>query len=246
MVRKMRELCHLNNKNLFRLLVVALLLILAYIIFNTVNLVYEQEEEMFTIDPVHSDALSRPDDYFVEYDPKHSNLTFDEHCDQHGEWSSIGNTTYIKKTGVFFFTDMGLLRAHVLRRGDKQLTYSVNLTIYRRVKLKDSPRQVSFKLIKSIYKPDTNKWHSGSSSKYFYEVLSVRVDLSNLTDIRSLRMVAVFKEKETNRITNHPVNVKIKSVEYSNYASRKGTLVCSKVCLIVCSGMFDRLFDRIV
>jgi hypothetical protein len=233
----MRELCHLNNRNLFRLLAAILILILLFIVYNltfcltfckynTANLAYKMNEISAPIDPDHFRALARPADFFLEYDRNASNLTFDEHCDQHGEWSSIGNLTYIKRTGVFFFADLGLLRAHILRRGDKQASYSVNLTIYRRVKLKNSKDQ--FKFVRSIFKQDTHMWHSGSSSKYFYNVISVHVNLTGL-DLKNLRMLALFQQKETKMDATHPVNVKIKSLSTDDYASRKGTLVCSKV-----------------
>jgi hypothetical protein len=170
----------------------------------------------------------------IEFEQAGPYATFDEYCDQHGEWSSIGNDVFIKKNAAFFFSDVSLIRIHLLRRGSLNHSFSLNVRILKR------------KSESGKKKNDKNKFfvHSdiaisvakhekvSSSSKYYFDIINARLNLTELglqsADLNDLKFLVQVRDTLTNRASNIYVDMRVKQMSPLNFDKRKGSIVCGK------------------
>jgi hypothetical protein len=171
----------------------------------------------------------------IEFEQAGPYATFDEYCDQYGEWSSIGNDVFIKKNAAFFYSDVSLIRIHLLRRGSLNHSFSLNVRI-----LKKKPESAERKNIKNefvIYSDvsisQAKHEKVSSSSKYFYNIINARLNLTELglqsSDLNDLRFLVKVWDTITNRANSY-VKMRVKQMSPVNFDKRKGSMICGK-CL---------------
>jgi hypothetical protein len=173
---------------------------------------------------------------FIEFKQAGPNLTFDEYCDRHGEWSSIGNDVFIKKTGAFFFSDISLMRVYIFRRGSLEHSFSLDIKILMKKKslVKSDATKNQFFVHSSKEINETKLEKPGYVSKYHYNIINARLDLTELglqsTDLNDLKFQVQVRDILTNRTSNSYVDLRVKQMSPVNFDKRKGSMICGK-CL---------------
>jgi hypothetical protein len=240
-----------TNRGLFDLFLLMVLLISSVIVYNARHLFNLKRGNLYFLSGLYethpSDKAARLD--HVDSIEQHSshvdyaqtarphNMSFDEYCDKHGEWIAIKNNVYVKKTAAFLYIDANLVRIHILRRGSLQHEFSFQVKILKRTGLMDSTTGLNkYRIEANFFLNQTAVLHAVSSSKYFYNVLSAQLNLSEYvsrTDLtsrsRMLKVMVLVWDKTRHESADAFVNLKLKQLRSThNYNQRKGSLVCSK------------------
>lgn len=159
-------------------------------------------------------------------DPESVALSFDDYCDKYGEWETIDDHVFFKKSAVFYFVDMDLLRIHLLRHGSMRHEFIIFVTLLQ----SDGTNFTTLPTF-GLYSKDLELKFVHSSSKYFYSVIDARLDAMKhqlkIVDLTKTRILLIVKDLVSDSQTNNYLNVKIKRF-YGGEENKKGSLVCSK------------------
>ena len=150
-------------------------------------------------------------------------IDYDNNCDKYGEWETIDNNVFLRRTGAFYFIDSNLFNIHLLRRGSMHHNFSLTVTI-----LENADK--AYKTVATIRVNDTKLRHLWSTSKYFSAAINAHLayDLSGL-DLNSIEIKVLVTDKISGNTTKAYLNVKMKNLR-SDFASKKSSMVCTK-CL---------------
>ncbi|CAF0819602.1 unnamed protein product [Brachionus calyciflorus] len=97
------------------------------------------------------------------------NLSFDDYCDEYGEWETIGRDYYFKRESVFYFVDASFFRINYM----SDVKRSFNLEIKVKIKYLNSSYE---EIIKNGL-----KWKSSWSGKTFrFSSLDVPFNILNI------------------------------------------------------------------
>jgi hypothetical protein len=141
---------------------------------------------------------------------------FDKYCDEFGEWSAIRNILFVKRTAVFYITNLKLLRIHAISRPQTRLqpqlifkvdNNSINITI--------ESSEI------------TSKW---SVEEYNFITIDFKFDLSKYCGIENMKKLDLrvkIQDLQLNQNISKDLKVKIKSTES---LAKKSAMICGK-CL---------------
>ena len=156
-----------------------------------------------------------------------NNLTFDESCDRHGDWESIGNSAFFKRTGSFYFMDAKLLHMLLIKKVDTNFTFSLNLFLYK----KDGDSADYVELGQKRISPNEMLVRKHTAFyEYNFSVITVSLDLDSYLanrDLRNIKVAVFVDEILSGAKSQSSMNVKLKNLT-NDYSLKRGAMICSK------------------
>ena len=158
---------------------------------------------------------------------KQATNLFDEYCDELGDWESIGNSVFFKRTGSFYFIDANLLHMLLIKKIDTNSTFSLNLFLYQ----KDNDSSDYVELGNKRIGPDEMLVRKHTAfDEYNFSVITVGLDLDSYLanrDLRNIKIAVSVEEIRSGAKSQSYLNVKLKNLR-NDYNLKRGAMVCSK------------------
>lgn len=147
--------------------------------------------------------------------------SFDDYCDMHGEWETLGEDVFIKRSGGFYFHDASLLHLHLIQKSDKNYSFQAEISLIDRGDNKIMARfNTSWNSTKMRM-----QWQIG---EYNSSVITSRVIVP--VEIKSWRNVAMsvrVYDLVSGHKTKSDLNVGLKRLN-GDYKLKKGNILCTK------------------
>ena len=162
---------------------------------------------------------------------------FDEFCDEYGEWESIENNFFFKRSAVFYFIDASFFRLNLVKNSNTQPNFI--LTLFITVENKNSINKWSFDhkqdgaYLQSTWRIDEYDlilMNVGFNLTSFLLDKSVSLDGINLG--KDVRIDIFIEDMNSRQKTRLKLNTKLKYLKKSQNDKPKSSIVCSK-CLYI-------------
>jgi hypothetical protein len=160
-----------------------------------------------------------------------ANMSFDEYCEEHGEWEAMERRAFVKRAGVFYFVDADFLRIIMVRQRHNHKNYSFTVDV--RI-LKDNS-QVAFIQNVTTKMSDIigNQGYQGTflDAQLNLTATGVKIDTSTPEKVKQFTVqVNVYDHVSRSRTKQH-LTAKIKNLE-SDFFAKKSSLLCLRCYLI--------------
>ncbi len=182
--------------------------------------------------------------YILSSQKSTKNLSFDDFCENLGEWEPLSDqnnqksSIFFKRSGSFYFIDGAFFRLHFLSMGQ-----TILLNLYVDVKLNDNLIVSQHKINSmNIVAPWTVRYYSFNFLDAKFNLIDFlvknNIHVSNLTNFlktNKLNIEISVVEVNTNfKNFNQKLSVKTKLLK-SDFNSKKNSIVCAK-CLYLSNG----------
>jgi hypothetical protein len=147
-----------------------------------------------------------------------NDTAFDKYCDEHGEWETIGRKVFFKRSAVFYFIDLNLLRIHAILRPRVQIRLVVTIAA------SDETRRVSID-IKTMNV--TSKWNV---EEYDFVTIDCKFNISEHLEVKQVAKLGIHIRIRETQLNGATVNDLVVRVKYTNNQSElKGSaMICGK------------------
>jgi hypothetical protein len=154
----------------------------------------------------------------IEYD------RFDKHCDQNGEWETIDNTVFIKRSAGFYFHDANLIRVHMLVKSYVKVKFYLNVS----VELLTEMTTTHIKIEEDI-KMKSRSMVSGYNFVQLDAFFDVNYHVRKI-DIDNAKLTISFYEQYSRVFSKSSIRLISKLANEDTNGPRSGAMICSK-CL---------------
>lgn len=175
-----------------------------------------------------------------------SNNATDSYCETNGEWLSISNLTYFRKSAAYYFTDLKIIYLNFLRfLHVKSTRFSFNLNVHVKSNLRT---HVFTKQINAYNHFLGENW----ATSYQQQTISIDFDLEDelmkdadfdidLEKTEDIKMNLEIFDEILKLGLRMPLNLKVKNSPHYKpiYSNSSSTAVCSKVLFIDTERQFD-------
>jgi hypothetical protein len=154
------------------------------------------------------------------------NTKFDRKCDESGEWETISNLIFFKRTGGFYFYDANLIRVHLLIKSFTRVKFHLNVS----VQVVSENRTVYLRVDEDV-KVKNRGLVSGYNFAHIDAFFDVNYHIKNV-EIDNMKLEVRFDEKISQTFTKSFIRLAVKLANEEKNGPKSGAMICSK-CLNV-------------
>jgi hypothetical protein len=150
--------------------------------------------------------------------PELPDKEFDSYCKKYGEWETIDYFAFFKKTAVFYFVDLSILRVNAILYSFKSHEFNIKLEIKRgdQVLLKHVITNVTL----------SSRWVIDDYKLAALDGLFSLKDHLKIKNVKNATFKIRIVDLPTNQTSNE-LGVKVKSFK-TNASDKKSAMICSK------------------